>query len=316
MAQLNLWQALNLCLEQAVQKDKSIILMGREFGLDNKNLRNTEQLQEKFGHARILHLHVGEAGLLGVATGLAIKGFKPIVELPQTGFQFKALHNIKEIIARYRQATQGKIIVPLIIRVPFLPGQSPESIFTQIPGLKVVAVNSARRAKGLLHSAMKEKNPIIVLEPTSLYQSDVEEVPTEEYTTPLKAKVLREGKDVTMISWGEGVPLALQAAKEIAIEGIETEVIDVQSLVPLDVQTILTSIKKTSRIVIIQTNPLHSGFANELIARLQKEAILHLEAPISTVASFDLPDKNPLFTPFSFPSTTRIKNEVKKTLRF
>ena len=268
---LTLVQAVNRALAQEMEADPSVLILGEDVGKDGGVFRVTEGLLDAFGADRVMDTPLAESGIVGVAVGLALGGFRPVAELQFMGFMYPAVNQMFAHVARYRNRTRGRYHLPMVIRMPYGGGIHPpehhcesyEALLVNTPGLKVAIPSNPYDAKGLLVSAIRDDDPVVFLEPKRIYRAFREEVPSEAYTVPLgKANVVKEGKDITLISWGSMVRQALEAHEALGREGVSAEVVDLRTLVPLDVDTLLGSVSKTGRAVVI-----HEGAANERLRR-------------------------------------------------
>ncbi|OGF52688.1 MAG: 2-oxoisovalerate dehydrogenase [Candidatus Fraserbacteria bacterium RBG_16_55_9] len=296
MAQLTLVQAINDALKTEMRRDKRVLVMGQDVGVDGGVFRATEGLLEEFGSTRTLDTPLAESGIVGAAIGMALYGLRPVAEIQFDGFMLPAFDHFVSHAARIRWRTRGRYHVPLVVRAPYGGGihapehhsESPEAYYAHTPGLKVVIPSGSHDAKGLLISAIRDPDPVIFLEPKKIYRAFREEVPEGDYTVPLgQAKILREGCDVTIASWGHMARVSMQAAEEAQEEGIGAEVIDLRTLVPLDIETLIQSIEKTGRCVLAQESPPTCGFASELMALINEKAFSSLEAPPVRISAYD-----------------------------
>jgi pyruvate dehydrogenase E1 component beta subunit len=317
--------ALNLALDQEMAKDNTVMIIGEDVGIDGGVFRVTDGLIQKYGEARVVDSPLAEAGIVGCSTGLAINGMKPIAEIQFSGFSYQAFAHIKQHLARFRQRSNGELHVPIVVRAPCSGGiralehhsESPENFFVHCQGLKVVMPSGPYDAKGLMISAIRDPDPVIFLEPKKIYRAFKEEVPEEEYTIPLgQANVVKEGSQITIVTWGAMVTLVKHAAEELEKEGVSCEIIDLRTITPLDMKTILASVEKTGRAVIVQEATPTGSFGSEIIARIQDKAILKLEAPIGKVSSFDVPYPQFGIENYFMPNVTRVKKEVKRIVNF
>lgn len=325
MAELNMVEALNQALKEEMERDEEIVVMGEDVGRDGGVFRVTLGLLERFGSNRVIDTPLAEAGIIGTAIGMAVYGVRPVVEIQFMGFIYYTLNQIICHAARIRNRTRGRFSVPMVVRTPYGGGikalehhsESTEALFTQIPGLKVVVPSTPRDAKGLLISAIRDPDPVIFLEPTRLYRAIREEVPAGPYTIPLgKARVVREGSDVTLICWGamtRAVERAVDMAEE---EGIGVEAIDLRTLIPLDIETVVTSVKKTGRVVIVHEAPKTCGFGGELSALINEKALLHLQAPVVRVTGWDITVPLPKSEDYYIPSPERVLWGIKRVMEF
>jgi pyruvate dehydrogenase E1 component beta subunit len=293
MANLTLVQAINLALLQEMEKDDRVMLMGEDIGVNGGVFRVTEGLHERFGSRRVVDTPLAESGIIGTAIGLAMGGLRPIPEIQFEGFLAPAYDQICTHAARMRSRTRAGLTAPLTIRVPVgggihapeLHSDSPEAIFTHNPGIKVVMPSSPYDAKGLLISAIRDPDPVIFFEPKRIYRAFREEVPEDEYTVPIgKARVVREGGEMTMVSWGATV---VQCMNAIEASGRDIELIDLRTINPFDMDTVATSVCKTGRAVIVHEAPMSCGIGAELSARITEPCFLRLEAPVQRVTGFD-----------------------------
>ena len=293
MANLTLVQAINLALIQEMEEDDRIIVLGEDVGANGGVFRVTEGLHQRFGADRVVDTPLAESGIIGTSIGLAMAGMRPIPEIQFEGFLGPAYDQICTHAARMRSRTRGALTVPLTIRVPVgggihapeLHSDSPEAIYAHQPGLKVVMPSSPYDAKGLLISAIRDPDPVIFFEPKRIYRAFREEVPEDEYTIPIgSARVVSEGDDVTVVSWGAPVIQCMQAIEKL---GASAELIDLRTIYPLDMDTIAASVQKTGRAVVVHEAPKTSGYGAEIAARIMEECFLYLEAPVQRVTGFD-----------------------------
>ena len=289
-------QAITDALRTELKNDENVLIFGEDVGQNGGVFRATDGLQKEFGEERVFDTPLAESGIIGLAVGISTQGFRPVPELQFFGFVYEAMDAINGQAARMRFRSGGTKNAPITIRSPFgggvhtpeLHADSLEGLVAQQPGLKVVIPSSPYDAKGLLISSIRDNDPVIFLEHMKLYRSFREEVPEEEYTIELgKAAVKREGTDITFISYGAMVHSALKAAEELEKEGISAEVIDLRTVSPIDYDTILESVKKTNRAVVIQEAQRQAGVAANVVSEIQERAILHLEAPVLRVTAPD-----------------------------
>ncbi len=293
MANLTLVQAINLALIQEMERDDRVIVLGEDVGRNGGVFRVTEGLYKRFGAERVVDTPLAESGIVGTSIGLAMAGLRPVPEIQFEGFLAPAFDQICTHAARMRSRTRGALTVPLTLRVPVgggihapeLHSDSPEAFFAHQPGIKVVMPASPYDAKGLLISAIRDPDPVIFFEPKRLYRAFREEVPEDEYTIPLgKARVVTEGDELTIISWGAPV---VQCMNAIENSGKSIELIDLRTIDPLDTQTIVNSARKTGRVVIVHEAPKNCGLGAEIASRIMEHCFLYLEAPIQRVTGFD-----------------------------
>jgi pyruvate dehydrogenase E1 component beta subunit len=318
-------EAINLALREEMERDDRIIILGEDVGRDGGVFRVTEGLLEKFGANRVIDTPLAESGIVGTALGMALYGLRPIAEIQFDGFLYPCIDQITNHIGRIRNRSRGRFTSPLVIRVPYGGGihapehhsESPEAILAHIPGIKVVIPSSPNEAKGLLLSSIRDPNPVIFLEPKRIYRAIREEVLEGNHPIPLgKARIVKEGKDVTVLAWGAMVREVLTASEELKREKIDLEIIDLRTISPMDVNSIIASVKKTGRAVIVHEAPKTCGLGAEIIALINEKAFLSLQAPIERVTGFDVPV--PLFKSehYYFPNPKRIEMAVKKVMNF
>lgn len=324
MAQMTMIQAITNALDLELGRDEKVLLFGEDVGHNGGVFRATEGLQAKYGVDRVFDTPLAESGIGGLATGLAMQGFRPIAEVQFFGFVFEVMDQIAGQAARMRFRTNNRFTVPVTFRSPFGGGvktpemhaDSLEGLFVQTPGVKVVIPSNPYDAKGLLISAIRDNDPVIFLEHMKLYRSFRQEVPEESYTIPLgKANVVREGKDITVVTYGAMVQTSVKAAEELAKnKGIQAEVIDLRTVNPIDIETIVTSIKKTHRAIVVQEAQRSAGAAAEIIAQINENALFHLEAPVLRITA---PDTVYAFAQIEddwLPTQKRVYNGLEKVL--
>ncbi|MDB5054374.1 MAG: 2-oxoisovalerate dehydrogenase [Bacilli bacterium] len=326
MAQMTMLQAIKDAMRVELARDQDVLLFGEDVGKVGGVFRVTEGLQSEFGEERVFDTPLAESAISGLAVGLGIQGFRSIVEIQFVGFIYEALDQMCVQAARLRYRSGGKYNAPITFRIPFGGGvkaaelhtDSLEGIFIQTPGLKVVIPSNPYDAKGLLISAIRDNDPVIFMEHLNLYRSFRAEVPEGEYTVPIgEANIVREGSDVTLLTYGAMVHTSLKAAEELEkTKGIKTEVIDLRTLMPLDIETILTSIKKTNRVIIVQEAQKSAGAAAEIIAQINENAILYLEAPVVRVTGPDTVYPFAQIEDEWLPNPQRIIEGLNKVLEF
>jgi pyruvate dehydrogenase E1 component beta subunit len=324
MADLNLLEAVRDALRLEMRRDPRVLVMGEDVGRFGGVFRATEGLQEEFGPERCIDTPLAESGIIGTAIGMALYGMRPVPEIQFGDYIYPAFDQIVNELAKLRYRSGGEYSAPVVIRTPIGGGikgghyhsQSPEALFTHIPGLKVVCPSNPYDAKGLLASAIRGDDPVIFMEPKFHYRKPRAEVPEGEYTIPLgEAKVVREGKQVTVVAWSAMVNTALEAAVKGAAKGYDLEVLDLRTLVPFDEAAILASVKKTGRVVIVHEAPRTSGFGAEIAATIAEKAILNLEAPIVRVTGLDTPFPYSLESEY-MPDADRILDAVERVVSF
>lgn len=289
-------QAITDAMRTELKNDEDVLVFGEDVGLNGGVFRATEGLQEEFGEERVFDTPLAESGISGLAIGLGLTGFRPVMEIQFFGFVFETMDGVAGQMARMRYRSGGNYHSPITVRSPFgggvktpeLHADNLEGLMAQSPGLKVVIPSTPYDAKGLLISSIRDNDPVVFLEHMKLYRSFREEVPEEEYTIELgKADIKREGKDVTIVTYGAMVHTSLRAADELAEDGIEAEVIDLRTVSPVDMETIIESVKKTNRAIVVQEAQRQAGIAANVAADISEEAILHLEAPVLRVTAPD-----------------------------
>jgi pyruvate dehydrogenase E1 component beta subunit len=320
--QMTLIQAVNSALREEMRRNDEVVVLGEDVGRNGGVFRATEGLYSEFGPERVMDTPLNESGLVGVSIGLALYGMRPVTEIEFLDFIYPAFDQIVSELSKLRYRSGGEYSAPVVIRAPYGGGikggpyhsQSSETFFTHIAGLKVVTPSSPLDAKGLLTAAMRDPDPVIFLEPKRLYRSARGEVPDGEYVVPIgKAAVVRPGQDLSLITYGSLVPTALEAATKAAQEGISIEVLDLRTLVPLDKETVLESVKKTGRAVILYEAPKIMGYGAEISALIAEEALDYLRGPVVRVGGYD--------TPFPYvheniypPSVPRVMKAVRSVI--
>lgn len=296
MAQMTMIQAITDAMRTELKNDENVLVFGEDVGQNGGVFRATEGLQKEFGEDRVFDTPLAESGIGGLAIGLALEGYRPVPEIQFFGFLYEVMDSVNGQMARMRYRSGGRWQSPITVRAPFgggvhtpeLHADSLEGLVAQQPGLKVIIPSTPYEAKGLLISAIRDNDPVIFLEHMKLYRSFREEVPEEEYTVEIgKAAVKREGKDVSLIAYGAMVHSALKAAEELEKDGVDAEVIDLRTVSPIDIETIIESVKKTNRAVVIQEAQRQAGVAANVVSEIQERAILHLEAPVLRVTAPD-----------------------------
>jgi pyruvate dehydrogenase E1 component beta subunit len=325
MAKLNMVEAINLALREEMERDSRVVIFGEDVGKEGGVFRVTDGLQKKFGSDRVIDTPLAELGIVGTALGMAVYGLRPIAEIQFDGFLYPCLDQINNHIGRMRNRSRGRFTCPLVIRFPYGGGihapehhsDSPEAILAHIPGIKVVIPSTPYEAKGLLLSAIRDPDPVLFMEPKRIYRAIREEVPEGDYTVPLgKARLIQEGKDVTLIAWGAMVREAISAAEKLKEGKMDVEVIDLRTISPMDVDAIVTSIRKTGRGVIVHEAPKTCGVGAEIVALINEKALLSLQAPIERVTGFDIPVPLMKSEHYNLPNPQRIVLAVKKVMSF
>ncbi|OGW54505.1 MAG: 2-oxoisovalerate dehydrogenase [Nitrospirae bacterium RBG_13_43_8] len=303
-----------------MQRDNSVVILGEDVGRDGGVFRTTEGLYQALGAERVIDTPLSESGIIGTAIGMAVYGLKPVAEIQFMGFIYSAVDQIFSHAARIRYRSRGRYTCPIVIRAPYgagvkaleLHSESAEAFFCHMPGVKVVVPSTPYHSKGLLTSSIRDPDPVIFLEAMRLYRLMKEDVPEGDYTIPIgKARIVQDGKDVTLISWGSMLQRTLRA-----VEGYDAEVIDLMTLQPFDEETILNSVKKTGRVVIVHEAPKTCGFGAELSATIAEEGILHLKAPIIRVTGYDVIVPLQKLEDYYLPSVERIRRAIEEVMKY
>lgn len=325
MARLTIVQALNQTLRDLLASDDKVILLGEDVGRDGGVFRVTEKLQEEFGPNRVIDTPLAESAIIGTAIGLAASGMKPIPEIQFFGFLLPAFEQMVTQAARLYARSAGSHAVPMVVRTPYgggvrtpeLHSDAFEAMFTHAPGLKVVAVSTPYNAKGLLLSAFRDPDPVLFLEPLRTYRALREEVPDGVYEVPIgQARIARPGTDITIIAWSGMVPVAERAAEMLASEGVEAEVLDLQTLSPLDEDTITASVQKTGRALVAHEAVKTGGLGAEVASLIMERGFLSLEAPVARVASPDVAYPPTGLENFFLPDAEQIVETARGVLTY
>ena len=321
---LTLVEAVNDALHTEMERDPSVLLLGEDVGRAGGVFRASVGLLERFGPDRCVDTPLAEAGILGTAVGLCMAGWRPVCEMQYDAFSYPCLDQLINHVGRYRWRTRGAMEFPLVVRMPYgggvrapeLHDDSPETYYVHTPGVKVVVPSTPADAKGLLAAAIRDPDPVVVLEPKLVYRTARGLVPGGEHVVPLgRARVAREGSDVTLVAWGAMVPLCERAAEELAGEA-SVEVLDLRSLKPLDEEAVLASAARTGRLVVVQEAPRTCGFASEVAALLAERAILDLRGPVLRVTGFDVPYPYWQLEDLYMPSVERVVDAARRLLSF
>lgn len=322
MSEMTMAQAINSALDIALS-DPRVVVMGEDIGTTGGVFRITDGLSRKHGAERVIDTPVAESGIVGAAFGMAVAGMRPVVEIQFMGFSYPAYDQVISHISRIRNRSRHRFTAPMVIRLPYGAGigaaehhsESTEAIYTHIPGLKVVVASTPENAKGLLLTAVDDPDPVIYMEPIRLYRAARGEVPDGRYTTPFGAALVeREGADVTLVSYGAMMRETREAADRLAGEGVSAEVIDLRTLVPLDADTIVSSVEKTGHAVVIHEAPLTGGYGAEIVALIQERALYSLRAPVRRVTGWDLVVPLRLAERHYMPSAARIVSAARRAL--
>lgn len=324
MTVLNVVQAVNHALREEMTRNDKVVILGEDVGVNGGVFRATEGLFQEFGPNRVIDTPLAESGIIGVSIGMALYGLRPVPEIQFMDFIYPGFDQIQSELAKFRYRSGGQYTTPVVIRTPYGGGirgshyhsQSTEAFFAHTPGLKVVIPATPYDAKGLLTSAMRDPDPVMFLEPKKIYRTVRGEVPDEEYTVPIgKANIAREGNDVVVFAYGAMLHVALEAAELAAAKGINVEVVDIRTIVPFDIETIINSVKKTGRVVILHEACKTGGFGAEIAAQIAERCILSLKAPILRVAGFDVPFPYVLEDEY-MPNATRVLTAIEKVHNF
>jgi len=317
---MSMVQAINLALKEEMERDKDVVLLGEDVGRDGGVFRTTEGLLDLYGPERVVDTPLAESGIVGISIGMAAYGLKPVAEIQFMGFIYPALDQIFSHASRIRSRSRGRYTCPLVIRTPYgigikapeLHSESSEALLCHMPGIKVVVPSSPSTAKGLLISSIRDPDPVIFLESTRLYRLVKEEVQEGEVMVPLgEARVVREGKDVTVLAWGSMLHRVMQSVKDL-----DAEVIDLMTLTPFDEDKIFSSVKKTGRVVIVHEAPRTCGFGAELSASVAEHAMLYLKSPIVRVTGYDTVLPLPKLENDYLPSADRIRRGIEEVMKY
>ncbi|MCP4896462.1 MAG: alpha-ketoacid dehydrogenase subunit beta [bacterium] len=312
-------------MRDEMARDETVLILGEDVGVDGGVFRATEGLLEEFGRERVIDTPLAESGIIGTSFGLAVAGFRPVAEIQFMGFVYPAVNQLLGHAARIRNRTRGRFHAPMVVRMPYGGGIHPpehhsesyESMFLNAPGFKVVVPSNPYDAKGLLAASIRDDDPVLFMEPKRIYRAFRDNVPSDPYTVPLgKAHVVREGSDVTLISWGAMVRVCLDAAEALSREEVLAEVVDLRTLNPLDRETLLASAAKTGRVVVVHEAPRTNGFGGEISSLIMENVLLELLAPVERVAGFDTIFPLAKLEKHYLPSRERVMKAVRKTLEF
>lgn len=322
MTIMNMVEAINLALKQEMKRDKNVVIIGEDVGEDGGVFRVTDGLAKMYGNQRVMDSPLAESGIVGTSIGMAIAGLKPVCEIQFEGFIFPAIDQLVNHASRMRNRSRGRYTSSIVVRSPIGGGikalehhsDSPEGYFVHTPGLKVVIPSSPYDAKGLMASAIRDPDPVIFFEPKKIYRAIKEEVPLKEYTIPIgKANVVKEGKDITLIAYGAWVKTAKEAITKI--DDVDVELIDLRTVSPMDTETIIKSVQKTGKCVIVQEAPRTLGLASEIIARINEKALYSLEAPVERVTGYDIVMPLRKFEDYNLPNEKKIIDAIEKVMK-
>ncbi len=321
---INIVQAVNQALKEEMRRDDRIVVLGEDVGRDGGVFRATEGLYDEFGPDRVMDTPLAESGIIGTAIGMAIYGLNPVPEIQFLDFIYPAFDQIVTNLAKLRYRSGGQYSCHLVVRAPYGGGikgghyhsQSSEAYFTHTAGLKVVIPSSPYDTKGLLLSSLRDPDPIIFLEPKRIYRAVKGEIPEGEFTVPIgKARIAREGRDVSILAYGAMLHVAMDAAEAAKKNGVEADVVDLRTLVPLDIDAILSSVQKTGRVIIVHEAPRTSGFGAEISAQIAERAIEYLKGPILRVTGYDTPFPYTL-EEYYLPSVPKVLKAIEKLMQY
>jgi len=323
VAELNIIEAIRDTLASEMERDERVMVLGLDVGRLGGVFRATEGLLDRFGSDRVVNTPLAEASIVGSALGLALSGMIPVAEIQFLGFTHQAMHQMGQQLGRYRFRSRGRFPVQVTVRAPMgggvkTPEFHPDAIeaqFVQTPGLKIVCPSTPADAAGMLRTAIRDPDPVLFLEPERMYRLGRQEVPEGEHLTPFgKVRIAREGKHCTLVAWSAAVELCTRACDALAAEGIECTLVDLRSLVPLDIEGLVASVVRTGRCVVVHEAPVSAGFGAEVVATLVEEAFYDLDAPIARVGAWDTPFPPGSLEGWYLPSVDRVVKAVRKTV--
>jgi len=324
MVVANIVQAVTMGLRQELARDKNVIVLGEDVGVNGGVFRATDGLQKEFGPDRVIDTPLAELGIIGVSIGMAVNGMKPVAEIQFSGFVYSAFDQILSHAGRIRMRSRGRYTCPLVIRTPYGGGiralelhcESGEAIFSHVPGIKMVVPSNPYDTKGLLASAIRDPDPVIFYEPMRIYRAIKQDIPENEYNVPIgKASIAQEGDDLTLIAWGAMVKTCQEAIEKLNNK-YSIELIDLRTINPYDSETIISSVKKTGRCVVVHEAIRTCGFAAEIIAAINEKALLSLEAPVVRVTSPDAPFPFYKLENYFLPDVNKILKGIEKVMSF
>ncbi|HSH34946.1 alpha-ketoacid dehydrogenase subunit beta [Schnuerera sp.] len=322
---LNIVEAVNQALMNEMERDETVVVYGEDVGVEGGVFRATVNLQKEFGKQRAFDTPLAESAIVGTGVGMAINGLKPVVEMQFMGFSYPAFNQIISHVSRMRNRSRGRYTVPMVIRAPYGGGiralehhsESMEALYAHIPGLKVVIPSTPYDTKGLLIAAIRDPDPVIFLEPKRIYRAFRQEIPEEAYELPIgKAKIVEEGEDITIITWGAMVRDVQKASEMVKDKGIDSEIIDLRTISPLDRETFINSVKKTGRAIVVHEAPKTLGVGGEIVSIINEKAFLYLEAPPTRVTGFDTIFPLPRGEKHYIPSPERIAKTIEDVVKF
>ena len=324
MVVANIVQAVTMGLRQEMARDKNVVVLGEDVGVNGGVFRATEGLQKEFGSNRVIDTPLAELGIVGASIGMAVNGLKPVAEIQFSGFVYAAFDQLLSHAGRIRMRSRGRFTCPLVLRTPYGGGiralelhcESGEALFSHIPGIKMVIPSNPYDTKGLLAAAIRDPDPVIFYEPMRIYRAIKQDIPEKEYIVPIgKANIVQEGDDLTLIAWGAMVKTCSDAIEKLNNK-YSVELIDLRTINPYDAETIISSVKKTGRCVIVHEAIRTSGFAAELIASINEKALLSLEAPVVRVTSPDVPFPLAKLEGYFLPDVNRVIKGIEKAMSF
>lgn len=318
---MNIVEAVREAIHDEMEEDEKVLAYGEDVGEDGGVFRATKGLQEEFGEERCFSSPLAESGIAGTAIGMSLYGFKPVVEMQFSGFSYLAFHQIKEHASRFRFRSRGEYTVPLTVRAPYGGGisalehhqESPETFFSHAQGLRVVVPSTPQDTYSLLRKSIQLDDPVVFLEPKKTYRAFKEEVDREKEVELENTKVVKEGEDVTLIAWGAMIQVAEDAAQEV---DASVEIVDPRTIHPMDYDSIIESVEKTGRAVILHEAPKTGGMGAEIATRIQENAILSMEAPVERVTAPDVPYPLYRLEDYYMPDKNRVLKKLKETLEF
>jgi pyruvate dehydrogenase E1 component beta subunit len=325
MPRLSMVEAINSALDVMMAKDDRVVVLGEDVGVDGGVFRATVNLIDRYGDQRVIDTPLAESAIVGAAIGMAIYGMRPVAEIQFEGFMFKAYDHVYSHASRIRRRSQGFFGVPMVVRAPYGAGvralehhsDAPEALFCHLPGLKVVIPSTPSDAKGLLIAAIEDPDTVIYLEPKRLYRLFKEEVPEEDYRVPIgEARLVRQGHDLTIVTYGGMVQMCEKAAQHVAEEGVDVEVIDLRTVWPFDLDAIIASVNKTGRLVIVHEAPRSFGVGAEIAALVAERCLLSLLAPIKRVTGYDIVPPLARLEEYNYPDPDRVVRAIQDTMQF
>lgn len=325
MAELNMVQAINRALREEMERDEAVVLLGEDVGKEGGVFRVTEGLQQSFGEERSIDTPLAESGIVGCAFGMALMGLRPVAELQFMGFLYPALDQIISHVGRIRNRSRGELSAPMVIRMPYGGGihapehhsESTEAMLVHTPGIKVLVPSTPADALGLLKSAIRDPDPVVFLEPKRIYRAIKEETPDGEHLVPIgTARIVRRGDDLTIVAWGAMVREAEKAADALADDGISVEIIDLRTVSPLDADSLLASVRRTGRCLVVHEAARTGGLGAEISALIMEGALLSLKAPVARLTGFDTVMPLPKSERFYLPDAWAIAREARRVLEF